>query len=873
MRHTEIRDKFLNFFKSKGHTVIASDSLVPAGDPTLLFTSAGMNQFKEQFLGNIKGYTKAATCQKCLRTPDLENVGKTAYHHTFFEMLGNFSFGDYFKEDAIKWAWEFMKDCLSIPEDKLWVSVYEEDDEAYGIWKDKISVPEEKIIRLGQKENFWPSEAKTKGPNGPCGPCSEIFYDYGKKAGCGKDDCTPACDCGRFVEVWNLVFTQFERKEGGALEPLPNKNIDTGMGLERLSAVMQGVKSNFETDIFTPIIKAIMELRDNERLAELHDGDINKGKKSPLTPYVYAIADHIRAVTFAISDGVTPSNEERGYVIRNLLRRAYLYGGTIGIDTKPFLYKLVYAVGKTMEEPYPEIAKKHQTIAAVIKAEEERFAATLEEGRRLIQEVISKTKKSGKKNIAGEVVFELFDTHGVPLDLLKLRVAEEGLSIDEKRFNELMQAQREQSRKSSKMQGSVFVDSGINERTEFIGYEKTEAKAKVLRILTQGAKDIKEADEKNGNIEIILDKSVFYGESGGQVGDTGSITSAGLKAKVDNAIKLQDAILLDVKVSQGRIKVSDTVDTAIDEERRLKIAKNHTATHLLQAALRKILGEHVQQQGSLVAPDRLRFDFTHFKQVTQDELKRVEEAVNEYIKKGLPVGKKEMTIEDAKKEGALAFFGEKYEQKVRVVSTGDNSKELCGGTHLDNTSEIELFKIMKESSVASGIRRIEAVTSDVAREWIKEHEKLQKEKDDLLIKKEEKKQLAKNRLKDAESSVGNIIDAGEDIKGAKVMIAKIKGISPDGLKRISDLIKTRERSFGLFLISTLDDKLNLLLSISEDLIKKGLNSGKLIGDITKSFGGSGGGRPNMAQGAIKDLSKIDQVFKEAKSMLTKEIGK
>jgi len=857
MKHTEIRKKYLDFFKSKDHTVISSDSLVPADDPTLLFTSAGMNQFKDQFLGKIKGYTKATSCQKCLRTPDLENVGRTAYHHTFFEMLGNFSFGDYFKKEAIEWAWEFLIDVLKIPNEKLWVSVYEEDDEAYGIWKEKIGVPEQRIVRLGQKDNFWPSEAKDKGPNGPCGPCSEIFYDYGKDTGCKKEDCTPACSCGRFVEVWNLVFTQYERKDGGKLDPLPNKNIDTGMGLERLTAVLQGVFSNFQTDIFAPIIGAIKDA--------LHDVDSDLQKTD-----LYAIADHVRAVSFAISDGVAPSNEERGYVIRNVLRKASMHCRNLGIEG-PFLYKLVYEVGKAMEEPYPEILKRHQHIAEVMKFEEERFANTLKEGLRLLEDIISKVKESGSNKIDGITAFKLFDTHGLPMVIIKEAAAKEDMLVDEDQFEKCMEEQRELSRKTSKMNESVFVDSGIDEKTEFIGYDNIKAQVKVVRILTKDGKDIRSAKPEDDIVEVILDKSVFYGESGGQVGDTGTISGKGLKASVIDARRLQDAILLDTQISEGEIKVDDIVEAAIDAERRLAIAKNHTATHLLQSALRAVLGEHVQQQGSFVAEDRLRFDFTHFKALTEDEIERVEELVNRSIEEALPISKKKMKIDEAKSEGALAFFGEKYDQEVRVVSAGEKSKELCGGTHLDNAKEIQLFKIMREGSVASGIRRIEAVTAQKALEWSKEKEKATAKEETALKEKEKSKQLAKERLNQVGEHVDSILESAKEVSGAKLMIVSLDGIAMDGLKKISDIIRTQTDQFIFFALSVVGDRASTLLSLSDRLVDKGLDAGNLMKEIAKSTGASGGGRPNMAQGGLKDIEKIDLLMKEAEAILSKAL--
>jgi len=864
MKHTELRSKFLKFFEDRGHAVISSDSLVPAGDPTLLFTSAGMNQFKGQFLGNIKGFTRAASCQKCLRTPDLDNVGKTAYHHTFFEMLGNFSFGDYFKEDAIAWGWEFMRETLKIPSDKLWASVYTEDDEAYKIWKDKIGLPKKRIIRLGQKDNFWPSEAKDKGPNGPCGPCSEIFYDYGEGVGCGERDCSPACSCGRFVEVWNLVFTQYDRKDGGVLDSLPSKNIDTGMGLERLCAVMQGVLNNFETDLFAPIIEAI----------KVELGLKDKPEKMKQTADIYALADHIRAATFAIYDGVIPSNEDRGYVIRNIIRKASLHARNLGAE-EPVLYKLVYSVAKSMEGPYPDVKRAHNDICQVIADEEDRFSSTLKDASHIFNIAVKELEKEDIKTIPGDVAFKLFDTHGLPVVILEEMAAEKGYSVDKEGFEQLMEQQREQSRKKSKMQESVFVDAGIDAKSEFIGCDHYSSKATVLRILK--ARDGKyqrldKADNSAGKVSIILDKSVFYPEAGGQIGDNGEIRGKGLFITVDNTRRLQDAILLEATVREGELSVGTLVDTFVNKEFRQHVAQNHTATHLLQAALRRVLGEHVRQQGSYVSNMYLRFDFTHFRQMTKDELARVEELVNGWIEDAHPVGISVMGLDEAKRSGALSFFGDKYDQEVKVVSIGDYSAELCGGTHLDNISQIGLFKIAKEGSVASGIRRIEAYTSDQASSYIEESKKASEQKEEALKKKEEQKQLAKKRVKEVEAGIGDIIDQAEDISGTRLIIERLEGGDAGALKRASDIIKAELKDkFLVFLATVGDEKMSLLLVVSDDLVNKGLHAGRLISSIAESAGGSGGGRPGMAQGGVKDIGKADLLMREAKTILSKGI--
>jgi len=852
----------MRFFQSKGHRIVPSDSLVPAGDTTLLFTSAGMTQFKNEFMGNIKDFTRAVSCQKCMRTADLENVGKTAYHHSFFEMLGNFSFGDYFKKEAIAWAWEFLTENLKLKTKNLWVSVYEEDDEAYGIWKDTIKVPSSRIVKLGQKDNFWPSEARDKGPNGPCGPCSEIYYDYGKAIGCGKTDCSPVCGCGRFVEMWNLVFTQFNRKDGGALEALPNKNIDTGMGMERLCAVTQGVRNNFETDLFVPIIETIRK-------------ELNVSLAEDRTPDIYAIADHVRAVTFAISDGITPSNEERGYVIRNILRKALL--NAIGLGSEgPVLYKIVHSVAKTMHEPYPELLEKHQDIASVIKFEEEKFFNTLNQGRRLLEGVIEDAEKSGEHVISGEAAFKLFDTHGLPLTIINEICSKQGLSVDDKSFNALMESQREQSRKSSNLSGAVFVDTGIKEKTAFIGYDKYKSEAKVLRILLPEGSDIPSIDSSVPKAEIILDRAVFYPQQGGQEPDRGRLFSKGMEAEVLYARKIQDAILLQVKVLKGKISNDDMVETSIDTVRRMDIAKNHTATHLLQSALRSVLGEHVQQQGSMVDADRLRFDFTHFKAMTEDELQRAEGLVREYIKQALPVNVEEMALGQARQTGALAFFGEKYDQKVRVIKAGDKSLELCGGTHITNTSDIGLFRIMRESSVASGIRRIEAATAEGASAWEIEHGKKDREKEEALKRKHEEKTKDKILIKQAEGLVHDIIAGAENTDSAMLIIKCLDGQNMSALKRISDIIKTKlKQEYAIFLVTLEGRKASVLLSVGKRLIAKGLDASKLLSGILEPFSGSGGGRPDMAQGGIREFKESDKgaFLKAARDILHANLRK
>ncbi|MDD5356480.1 MAG: alanine--tRNA ligase, partial [Candidatus Omnitrophica bacterium] len=671
-----LRKKFLDFFKAKKHKIVESDSLAPKDDPTVLFTPAGMNQFKKQFLGHLTGFSRAATSQRCLRTDDLDKVGKTPSHHTFFEMLGNFSFGDYFKEEAIAWAWEFLTKELKIDEDKLWVSVYKDDDESYKIWRNKIKVPANKIVKLGDKENFWPSEAKEKGPNGPCGPCSEIFYDQG--GGCGKPDCSPACSCGRFPEIWNLVFTQFNRKADGKLEPLPKKNIDTGMGLERLAAVMQGVPNNFETDLFRPLIKEI-------------SANVSANVKKE---FIYAIADHIRAVTFAIYDGILPSNDGRGYVVRKLIRKS-----TYNLSLhKPFLYKLVPIVAEIMKVPYPDLGSRRENIAEIVLTEEKNFISILKSSDALLKEKFSEPSFASDPVKSADLTFELYDTYGLPLEVTTNWLKEKfRVEISQDRLNKKVEEQKTRSKLQSAMKGDVFDLKDLHltaTKTNFSGYSKYEVKSRILKIVKDNApvKKITKGDQA----QVILDKTVFYAESGGQVGDTGKLIKGKNIFQVIDTQKFDKVIVHKGVVKEGSFKNADELRACVDVERRLSIGRNHTATHLLQAALREVLGAHVQQQGSLVAEDKLRFDFTHFKALTSEQLCRVEQIVNEHIMNNEDLSVKEMPLSTAKKTGALAFIGEKYEGKVRVVSIAEVSKELCGGTHLDSTGQIGLFKIIQE---------------------------------------------------------------------------------------------------------------------------------------------------------------------------------
>jgi alanyl-tRNA synthetase len=857
MKTDDIRKTFLEFFRSKNHTVVPSDSLVPKDDPTLLFTGAGMNQFKEKFLGRNVTYKRAASSQKCLRTGDLENVGRTTGHHTFFEMLGNFSFGDYFKKEAIQWAWEFFTKLLKIQPERLWASVYKDDKEAYDIWKDIVKIPEARIMKFGEKDNFWPSEAPTKGPNGPCGPCSEIFYDYGKDVGCLKPGCGPACNCGRFVEVWNMVFTQFDRQSDGSLKPLPANNIDTGMGLERLASVMQNVKTNFEIDIFKPIRSEL------EKIASPGNGgrEPETAKRSTIPdlrfPKMNAIADHIRAVTFCIADGVMPSNEERGYVARKLIRRAMSHGKDIGID-EPFLYKLISTVTEVMGSAYPELKTKRDDIAQVVKKEEENFLLVLKTQLPKVEEAFAKMCKDDSAKLS-ETAFNFYDTYGMPYDMLEEIARKFKLKIDKNAFEKLLDSQREKSRAKTKIRGEIFSETfakkveALGLKTEFLGYDETHAEAEVLAVLDGG--------------EVILDKTPFYGESGGQAGDWGRIETKSGAMEVEDAKRIGETIVHIGKCLRGAIVKGETAKVSIDEKARRNVMANHTATHLLQAALRKVLGEHVKQTGSMVDAGRLRFDFTHMKKMELRELRRVEEIVSENIKRAIPVKKEIKDIESAKKDGAIALFGEKYGQKVRVVTVGDISKELCGGTHADNTKDIEIFKITGESSIASGTRRIEAMTGEAAKKWMAEQLKDQSSK--LKAEEEKEKERARQgaRLKDEIQKIDSLIAKAKVFGSSKLISVIIDDINMDALRMLNDKIKEKEKSVVIILVSKEAGKASFILSVSDDLVKNGLKAGDIAKEFAGLIDGSAGGRDMFARGGGKAPEKLTAALSEIEKNL------
>ncbi|OQX82210.1 MAG: alanine--tRNA ligase [Candidatus Omnitrophica bacterium 4484_70.1] len=855
MKTSKIREYFLNFFKEKDHKIFPSDSLVPQ-DKTSLFTSAGMQQFKPYFLGEKKGIRRAASCQKCLRTDDLEKVGKTSFHHTFFEMLGNFSFGDYFKKEAIEFAWEFLTKVLNLPEEHLWISVYREDEEAFSLWKDYIGVSGKKIVKLGMDKNFWPANAPLRGPEGPCGPCSEIFFDKGENYGCKRKTCSPACSCGRFVEVWNLVFTQFNYQDKKLL-PLSQKNIDTGMGLERIASILQNKDNNFQIDIFSPVVEFLQEILSFPQ-------DLS---------FIYAVADHIRAVTFAICDGIFPSNEERGYVIRKLIRKALYHGFTLGKKT-PFLYKLVPLYVDLMKDAYPELEEKQEDIASVILAEEERFLVILKGAEDKFAVLLENLNK--ERIIKGEDVFKLYDTYGVPLEVVQELATLENVKIDEEGFKRLFEERRRLSQEKSKIAKGIFtISSGWKIKTEFVGYENLTLEAEIVKLI----KNDQEVEVLKENEEgvIILEETVFYPESGGQLSDKGEIKTQEGLFQVEKVEKINETIFHKGRVKKGKVK-KDKAFLKINEERRKALERAHTATHLLQAALRKILGTHVTQQGSLVDTDRLRFDFTHFQALKENELEKIERLVNEFILQVDKVETKIVPFEEAKKEKALAFFEEKYEDLVRVVSISDYSKELCGGTHVKDTGKIGLFLILSESSVSSGIRRIEAVCGKLAQNLVFSYKYKLKEIAALFHAKEEtvlhKVREFLENLKEMQKKLKNLEKLlvsyeaekflsynGEKIEEFDIdfFFIYLKEKEMDYLLFLSDALRKKKKSLFFLISSTFRGNI-FVFSASSDLVEKGFSTHQFITQHKKKLSLKGGGKDLLCRGII--TKKIEpQSFK------------
>ncbi|MDD3360563.1 MAG: alanine--tRNA ligase [Hespellia sp.] len=873
----ELRQMFLDFFESKGHLVMNSFSLVPHNDKSLLLINAGMAPLKPYFTGaEIPPRTRVATCQKCIRTGDIENVGKTARHGTFFEMLGNFSFGDYFKNEAIEWSWEFLTKVVGLDADRLYPSVYLEDDEAFDIWNKKIGIPAERIFRFGKEDNFWEHGA------GPCGPCSEIYYDRGEKYGCGEPGCTVGCECDRYMEVWNNVFTQFNNDGNGNYETLEHKNIDTGMGLERLAVVVQDVDSIFDVD-------TIQALRNHVcRIAKVdYDTDYEKDVSIRL------ITDHIRSATFLISDGVMPSNEGRGYVLRRLIRRAARHGRLLGVNGA-FLATLSQTVIDGSKDGYPELEEKKEFILKVISQEEEKFNKTIDQGLSILADMEHKLEQSGLKVLDGKSAFTLYDTYGFPLDLTKEILEEKGYSIDEAGFTAAMEEQRTKARNARETTNYMGADATVYDEidpsvtTAFVGYDHLTCDSDVTVLTTQT--EITEALSDGDMGTIFVQDTPFYATMGGQEGDTGIITGPEGTFEVKETIKLLGGKYGHVgTVTSGIIKTGDHVTLAVDESARINTCKNHSATHLLQRALKEVLGGHVEQKGSLVTPNRLRFDFVHFQAMTADEIAQVETIVNKAIQANLVVNTNVMNIEEAKKTGAMALFGEKYENDVRVVSMGDFSKELCGGTHVSNTGIITTFKILSESGVAAGVRRIEALTGDGVFAYYKEMEENFNAASALLkaapselshkirhLQNEVKMLHSENeslKSKLAQDSMGDVMDQIIEIGTVKLLAAQVPGVDMNGLRDLGDQLKEKLGSGVVVLASGNDGKVNLMVTATDDAIKAGAHAGNLIKAIAGLVGGGGGGRPNMAQAGGKNPAGISDALNKAKDVLTEQLGK
>ena len=872
----ELRKMFLEFFESKDHLAMKSFSLVPVNDNSLLLINSGMAPLKPYFTGaEIPPRKRVTTCQKCIRTGDIENVGKTARHGTFFEMLGNFSFGDYFKREAIAWSWEFLTEVVGLDPNRLYPSVYLEDDEAFDIWNKEIGIAPERIFRFGKADNFWEHGA------GPCGPCSEIYYDRGEKYGCGKPDCTVGCECDRFIEVWNNVFTQFDNDGHNNYTELVQKNIDTGMGLERLATVVQDVDSIFDVD-------TIRSLRD--KVCEIANCEYHKDADKDVS--IRLITDHIRSSTFMISDGIMPTNEGRGYVLRRLIRRAARHGRLLGVEGK-FLADLSAVVIEGSKDGYPELEEKKEFIFKVLTQEEDQFNKTIDTGLKILGEMEEALAAEGKKTLAGADAFKLYDTYGFPLDLTKEILEEKGFDVDEAGFKTYMEEQRLQARNARKTTNYMGADATVYDdidaaiTTEFVGYDKLTAESKVTVLTTDT--EIVEAITAGEAATVFVEETPFYATMGGQEGDKGIITVGDAEFVVSETIKLRGGKVGHVgKLTKGMIKVGDVVTLSVCAEGRNATCKNHSATHLLQKALKTVLGNHVEQKGSLVAPDRLRFDFAHFQAMTAEEIAKVEELVNKEIQAALPVVTEVMNIEEAKKTGAMALFGEKYAEDVRVVSMGDFSKELCGGTHVANTSVIGSFKLVSEAGVAAGVRRIEALTGEGVFAYYKEIEnklseiaKLVKttpanavEKVEHLLAEVKALQSENESLKSkaAKDALGDVMNQVVEVNGMKVLATKVDGVDMNGLRELGDQLKEKIGEGIVVIASNADGKVNLMATATDAAMKAGAHAGNLIKEIAKLVGGGGGGRPNMAQAGGKNPAGIDDAIAKAKEVAAAQLA-
>ena len=869
----ELREMFLSFFESKGHLRLPSFSLIPQNDASLLLINSGMAPMKPYFTGEVEPPRhRVCTCQKCIRTGDIENIGKTARHGTYFEMLGNFSFGDYFKHEAIAWSWEFLTKVVGLDENRLYPSIYENDDEAFEIWNKEIGVPADRIFRFGKSDNFW------EHGSGPCGPCSEIYYDRGEKYGCGKPDCTVGCDCDRYMEVWNNVFSQFNNDGQGNYTELAQKNIDTGMGLERLAVVCQDVNSLFDVDTVMNITNKVTEFT-----------GASYGQSVKMDVSLRVITDHIRASTFMIADGVLPSNEGRGYVLRRLLRRAARHGKLLGVN-HPFLYQVVETVVQENECHYAYLRERAEYITKVVKVEEENFARTIDGGMKIFAEMLADHKAKGETQFSGADAFKLYDTYGFPIDLTLEMVADEDMTLDQKAFAKLMQEQKVRAREARKALGDLAwagIDLGLdNTPTSFVGYESTQCQAKVLAVCV--------GDEVSGSIAggedgiIVLDQTPFYAEMGGQVADHGVITMGQSTFQVSNVQKDKGGKYLHHgKMLRGSLKVDDVVEAAIDTDRRKAIMRAHSATHLLQKALTTVLGDHVHQAGSLVEPDHLRFDFTHYSALTQEELAKVNSIVQDAVLEGYCIDTKEMPIEEAKKLGATALFSEKYGDTVRVVNMGGYSIEFCGGTHLNNTAKVGAFELESEGSVASGVRRIEAITGKACLQKMESSQavladassKLKVKPNELGSKiqcnldeiKELKRVIEQYQAKDAAGEMDRLLSGAKDVGGVKVLTAKLSGVDANRLRQMGDLLRDKAPDVVAVLASVNGDKPSFLAVCGKDAVAKGIKAGELVKLVCCACGGSGGGKPDSAMGGGKDVTKVDQALAQVEGFAASKL--
>ena len=871
----ELRKMFLNFFESKEHLVMKSFSLVPNNDKSLLLINSGMAPLKPYFTGQeIPPRKRVTTCQKCIRTGDIENVGKTARHGTFFEMLGNFSFGDYFKREAIHWSWEFLTEVVGLDPDRLYPSVYVDDQEAFDIWNKEMGIAPERIFKFGKEDNFW------EHGSGPCGPCSEIYYDRGEKYGCGSPDCTVGCECDRYMEIWNNVFTQFDNDGNGNYEELEQKNIDTGMGLERLASVVQDVDSIFDVDTIKALRDKVCEFAGVEYKADA-DKDVS----------IRLITDHIRSATFMISDGIMPTNEGRGYVLRRLIRRAARHGRLLGIDGK-FLAKLSATVIEGSKDGYPELEEKKEFIFKVLTQEEDKFNKTIDQGLSILASMQDEMKEAGKTVLSGADAFKLYDTYGFPLDLTKEILEEAGYTIDEAGFKASMEEQRVKARNAREVTNYMGADATVYDEidasvtSEFIGYDRLTHTSKISVLTTES--EIVEAITEGQNGTIFVDETPFYATMGGQEGDTGIICTEGAEFTVTNTIKLLGGKIGHVgNVTKGMFKVGDSVTLEVAERERANTCKNHSATHLLQKALKTVLGSHVEQKGSLVTPDRLRFDFAHFSAMTPEELEKVENIVNAEIAKNVPVVTEVMNIEQAKATGAMALFGEKYEEDVRVVSMGDFSKELCGGTHVSNTGNITTFKIVSEAGVAAGVRRIEALTGDGVFRYYKEVEKELAEaakaakstpanlKEKIEHMQAEMKALQSEieslKSKAAKDALGDVMNQVQEVNGVKLLATAVEDVDMNGLRELGDQLKEKVGDGVVVIASSANGKVNLIAMATDAAMAKGAHAGNLIKGIAALVGGGGGGRPNMAQAGGKNPAGIPDAIAKVAEVLAEQI--